>query len=73
MIDSVLRTDKNYHPQVFFEECKYIVKEKKIPKYVTDDIEISCDSDWEDSKEENSGEENFDEGNSNKENSDEQN
>ena len=68
-----MRTGKIYHPQVFFEECKYIVKEKKIPKYVTDDIQISSDCDWEDSKEENSGEENFDEGNSNKENSDEQN
>ena len=68
-----MRTGKIYHPQVIFEECKYNVKEKKIPKYVTDDIQISSDCDWEDSKEENSGEENFDEGNSNKENSDEQN
>ena len=23
------RTDKNYYPQVFLEECKYVVKEQK--------------------------------------------
>ena len=31
LIDSVYRTGKNYYPQVFLEECKYAVKEKKIP------------------------------------------
>ena len=53
LIDSVFRTGKNYYPQVFFEECKYVVKEKKkMLKYITDDIEIS-------SEEENSDEENY--------------
>ena len=28
LIDSVFRTDKNYYPQVFLEECRYVVKEK---------------------------------------------
>ena len=27
LIDSVFRTAKNYHPQVFVEECKYVVEE----------------------------------------------
>ena len=45
LIDSVFRTGKNYYPQVFLEECKYVVKEKKMPEYITDDIEISSDSD----------------------------
>ena len=49
LIDSVFRTGKNYYPQVFLEECKYVVKEKKIPKYITDDIKISSDSDRENS------------------------
>ena len=44
MIDSVFATDKNYCPQVFLEECKYVVKEKKISKYIIDNIEISSDS-----------------------------
>ena len=29
LIDSVLRTSKNFYPQVFLEECKYAVKEKR--------------------------------------------
>ena len=62
LIDSVYRTNKNYYPQMFLEECKFVVKEKKMPEYITDDIEISSnDSDWEDSDEENHDEENSDE------------
>ena len=26
---------------MFVEECKYIVEEKQMPEYITDDIEIS--------------------------------
>ena len=54
MIDSVSRTRKNYYPQVFLEECKYVVKEKKILKYIVDDTEISSDSETENSDQENS-------------------
>ena len=68
LIDSVFRRGKNYYPQVFLEECKYVVKEKKIPKYIIDDIEVSSDSDREDFDEENSAGQNL-----NKENSDEEN
>ena len=51
MIDSVFRTGKSYYPQVFLEESKFIVKEKKMPEYITDDIEIFSDnSDTEDSE-----------------------
>ena len=38
---------------MFLDECKYTVKEKKIPKYIIDDIEIPCDSNKENSDEEN--------------------
>ena len=41
LIDSVFRTGKNYYPQVFLEECKYVIKEKMINKYITGDAEIS--------------------------------
>ena len=30
LIDSVFRTGKSYYSQVFLEECKYVVKEKKM-------------------------------------------
>ena len=43
---------------MFLEECKYVVKAKKIPKYIIDDIEIYSDSNKKNSDEENSDEEN---------------
>ena len=50
LIDSVFKMGRNYLPQEFLEECKYIVKEKMIDKYINNDLEISCDdSDEEDS------------------------
>ena len=61
MINSVFRTCKNYYPQDFFEECEYVVREKEMPEYITDDIEISSDSEREDSYEEIFNEENPDE------------
>ena len=73
MVDSAFRTGKNYNSQVFVEECKYVVKEKKISTYIIDDIEMSFDSDRENFDEENSYKENFDEENSDKKNTDEKN
>ena len=32
---------------MFLEECKYVIKERKIHNYITDDLEISFDSDEE--------------------------
>ena len=67
LINSVIRSGENYYPQVFLE-YKYFVEEKKpekkMPEFITDNIEISSDSDREDSdkeisSEENSNEENF--------------
>ena len=59
LIDSVYKKDKNYYPQVFLEECKYVVKEKKKSKFINDNINISSDdSDKDNSDEENSNEEN---------------
>ena len=48
---------------MFLEECKYVVKEEKKPKYITDHMEICIDdSDWT-KLNDNSGEENYDEEN----------
>ena len=64
MIDSVLRTGKNYYPHVFLEECKYVFKEKETPKYIIEDMEICTDeSDKKDSDEESSDKKNSDEEN----------
>ena len=43
LIDSVYRKDKNSYLEEFLEECKYAVQEKKMSKFITDDIEISSD------------------------------
>ena len=67
---SAFRIGKNFYPQVLFQECEYVVKEKKIPKYIIDNIEISSNSDRENSDEENSDKETSDEKNSDVENSD---
>ena len=51
ILDSLYKKDKRYHPQVFLEECNYVIKEtkKSIKKFVANNIEISSD----DSDEEN--------------------
>ena len=48
---------------MFLEECKNIVKEKKIPKYITDDERFSSDetSNEKNSDKDNSDEENYSE------------
>ena len=55
---SVFRTGNNYYSLVFLEECKYVAKKKKMPKYIIDHIETSSKPDSEHSVEENSNEEN---------------
>ena len=51
-----------------FRTGKDVVNEKKMPEYITDNIEISSDSDRENSDEKNSNEENSDEENFTEEN-----
>ena len=58
---------KNYYPQMFLGQCKYVVKEKKFPKYI-----ISSDSAREDS-DETSDEESSDKESSDEKYSDEEN
>ena len=53
---------------MFLEECKSLVKEKKIPKHIIDGIETFSDCDRKNSDEKISDEENFDEKKSAEEN-----
>ena len=48
-LDSALKKNENYYPQVFFKECEYI--EKKVVRHFIDDLESSSD-DSDDSDEE---------------------
>ena len=54
---------------MFLKDCKFVIKEKMMREYITDDIEVSSDDfDKEDSDEEISNEENSDEKTFNEEN-----
>ena len=41
LIDSVYEKDKSYYTQAFLKECKYVVKEKRTPKFITDNRSFS--------------------------------
>ena len=44
LIDSVLKKDDNYYPQVFLKEYKCLDNEKKMIRYITDDLKFSCEN-----------------------------
>ena len=50
-IHSVLKMGKNYYPQVFLEECKYIIKENEVIRHITEDLQISSDDSGESDEE----------------------
>ena len=39
MIDSVIKVNKKYYPQILLEECKYIQKKIKTENYIDEDLE----------------------------------
>ena len=43
LIDSVLKKDENYFLQKFLKECKYMEKEKRMIRYISDDFKFSSD------------------------------
>ena len=42
LIDYVFRIGKTYYPDVLLEKFKYIVKQKRIPKYITLPIRMAA-------------------------------
>ena len=45
-LESFIKVNKKYHPQIFLDERKYEVKNKKIENLINDDLELtSSDSD----------------------------
>ena len=45
LIHSVFKVSKNSYTLVILEECKYIVKEKEVSRYIAEDLQISSNSD----------------------------
>ena len=36
-----VNSDKEYYPQIFLEECKYVIKNRKIINTINEDLELS--------------------------------
>ena len=43
-IDSVMKMDKKYFPQVYLEECKYKIKEIQMSRFINAEIDLDSDS-----------------------------
>ena len=41
MLDSIVKVEKTYYPQVFLQECKYVKRKNKMVNYINDDIDIT--------------------------------
>ena len=46
-IDSVMKMDKKYFPQVYLEECKYKIKKIQMPRFINTELKSDSDSDSE--------------------------
>ena len=52
MLDSVIKANKKYYPQIFLEECKYVQEKIKTENSIDEDLEKSeSDSDFNDETE----------------------
>ena len=41
MLDSVIRANKKYYPQILLEECKYEITKNKMENFINDDFDLS--------------------------------
>ena len=41
MLDSVIRVNKKYYPQIFLEECKYVIRKNKMENLINDDLDLN--------------------------------
>ena len=44
-IDSVLKVDRKYFPQVYLEQCKYEVKKREMKRFIDYEIDLDYESD----------------------------
>ena len=40
-LESIIKANKKYHPQILLDECKYKVKNKKVENLINDDLELT--------------------------------
>ena len=41
MLDSVIRVNKKFYPQIFLEECQYVIRKNKMENLINDDLGLS--------------------------------
>ena len=41
MLDSVIRANKKYYPQLLLEECKYVIRKNKMETLINNDLSLS--------------------------------
>ena len=46
-IDSVMKMDKKYVPQVYLEECKYKIKKIQMSRFINTELDLDSESDSE--------------------------
>ena len=62
MVDSVIKTNKKYYPQILLEKCKYVQEKIKIESHIDEDLEKSeSDSDSNDETESDVDNDEYDE------------
>ena len=46
LLDSIfVNSNKEYYPQIFLEECKYAIKDRKVVNTINKDLELSDSND----------------------------
>ena len=53
MLDSAIKVNKMYYPEILLGECKYEMKKPNIENLINDDLEQSPSDDESDNKSEN--------------------
>ena len=41
MLDSVIKVNKKYYPQILLEECKFEIKKKRMENFINDNLDPS--------------------------------
>ena len=41
MLDSVIRANKKFYPQVLLQECKYVIRKNKMGNLINNDLSLS--------------------------------
>ena len=58
-IDSVMKMDKKYFPQVYLEQCKYKIKKMQMSRFINAEIDLDSDSGSDSDSDDDSDDDNY--------------